>query len=228
MGKKKEDGKYTFEDKYQIIDAELEKRRYKWKLHAAAWLDFDDVKQIILIHLHDKWNLWNQTKDFLPWVNTVITNQIRNIIRNLYTNFARPCVTCSANEGDDRCRVYNKQCAQCPLYAYWEKNRKVAYDVKLPVSIENNLQKVYSIPGDDEDLEVKAKYIHERMREILTPIQYKVYHYLFIEGKSEEETAQLMGYKTSESHRQSGYKQIHNMHRIFVEKAKKIVFKELL
>jgi DNA-directed RNA polymerase specialized sigma24 family protein len=230
MAKPEKTSHKTFEENYPIINAELEKRRYKWRLHAIAWLDYDDVKQIILCHFHKQWEKWDQKKDFLPWVNRVITNQTINLIRNLYGNVARPCVSlnCAANEGGDSCRIYDKQCSRCPLYAYWEKHRKVAHDVKLPVSIENNEQQIYSMPGCDEDLESKANYVHERMKEILTPIQYKVYKYLIIDGKSEEETAILMGYKTSERHRQSGYKQIHNMHRIFVEKAKKIVFKELL
>jgi hypothetical protein len=215
-------------DKIAEIDREIEKRRPKWQLKAVAWMDFDDVSQILRIHISKKWMLWDQSKAFLPWLNTVITHQITNLLRNLYMNVARPCVTgCSANEGDDRCRLYQKQCSRCPLYAHWEKTRKIAYDVKLPLSIEDRSQEVFTIPGEDDNIEGKVEYLHKRMEEILTPIQFRIYKYLYIEGKDEEEAAQLMGYKTNEKKRQAGYKQIQNMRRIFVEKAKKIIYKEL-
>jgi RNA polymerase sigma factor (sigma-70 family) len=221
--------KLTFEEKYDVIVKEIEKRRYQWTLKAISWLDFDDVIQIILLHIYKKWDLWDQSKEFLPWLNTVITRQIINLLRNLYMNVARPCISlnCAANEGDNRCRLYGKQCAKCPLYATWEKTRKVAYDVKLPVSIEDHAEKVYELPGNDENIEGKAEYIHQRMKEILTPIQYKIYKYLYIDGRSETEAAQLMGYRTSEKHRMAGYRQIQNMKKIFVEKAKKIIYREL-
>ena len=45
------DKKQTYEDKFEIIDNEISKRYYKWHLHALAWLDFDDVSQIIRTHI---------------------------------------------------------------------------------------------------------------------------------------------------------------------------------
>src|SRR6478735_4891919 len=95
-----------FEDKYLIIEKEIEKRRHKWTLKAVAWLCFDDVKQLILIHIWKQFGKWDQDKEFLPWVNRVISNQIINLLRNLYMNMARPCISCCANEGEDRCRIY--------------------------------------------------------------------------------------------------------------------------
>lgn len=218
---------YLFEDKIEEINQEIEKRRYKWQLKAIAWKDFDDVAQEIRIHINDKWYLWDQRRAFLPWLNTVISNQITNQLRNLYMNIARPCVGCHANEGDDRCRIYDKQCADCPIFAKWEKTRKSAYDVKLPLSIENRLQEVYDIPEHDIDIESKTELLHSLMKDALTPIQYKVYNYLFIENKTEEETAALMGYKTGEKHRNPGYKQIQNMRKIILEKAKKVISKDI-
>ena len=58
------------------------------------------------------------------------------------------------------------------------------------------------------------------MEEILKPIEWKVYKYLYIENKSEEEAAKLMGYKTNEQGRSPGYKQIKNIKRIIVQKVK--------
>ncbi len=182
---------YIYEDKIAEIDKEIEKRRVKWQLKAVAWMDFDDVSQLLRTHIYKKWYLWDQKREFLPWLNTVITRQIINILRNLYTNFARPCISCSANEGDDRCRLYRNQCSDCPLYKKWEKTKKMAYNVKLPLSIEDKTEEVYTIPGEDDDLEGRAAHLHQKMREILTSIQFKIYKYLYIDGKSEEEVAEL-------------------------------------
>jgi len=215
-----------FKDKIVDIDREIEKRRHKWQLKAVAWMDFDDVAQELKIHLHKQWHLWDQSRAFLPWLNTVITNQIRNKLRNLYMNIARPCVSCAANEGEDRCRIYAKQCSACPLYKHWEKTKKRAYDVKLPVSIENHLLETSAMTSTDEEIETKAATLHERMRETLSPIQYKVYKLLYIDGKTEGEVAEAMGYKSSEKHRNVGYRQVHNMKKVILEKAKKIVLNE--
>ena len=70
----------NFEDNITIIDAEINKRRNLWTLSSIQWMDFDDVAQIIRIHLHEKWSLYNQDKPLVPWLNKVISHQIKNII----------------------------------------------------------------------------------------------------------------------------------------------------
>ena len=49
------------------------------------------------------------------------------------------------------------------------------------------------------------------MQEILKPIEWKVYGFLYIENLTEEQAAKKMGYKTSEKNRSPGYKQIKNI-----------------
>ena len=48
MPKKK---KPNFEDFIEQIDAEIRKRKSKWSLNSIAWMDFEDVSQIIKIVL---------------------------------------------------------------------------------------------------------------------------------------------------------------------------------
>jgi len=48
MGRPK---KIRYEDKVDIIDQELQKRKHKWHLNAIAWFDFEDVEQIIRFHI---------------------------------------------------------------------------------------------------------------------------------------------------------------------------------
>ena len=84
--------KIPYEDKKDIIDAELKKRRGKWFLNSVSWIDFDDVCQIIRAHIHKKWEQWDQTRALEPWLNRIISNQLKNILRNNYSNFSRPCL----------------------------------------------------------------------------------------------------------------------------------------
>lgn len=214
---------FSFEDKIDIIDVEIKKRKGKWTLKAVPSIDFDDVSQILRIHIHNKWYQWDQTRILEPWLNTLITNQITNLIRNLYGNFARPCLSCAANQGGDLCSLYSKQCDECPLFAYWQSHKKRAHDTKLPLPLEVHTQEVFSIPENNFDMDRKVSELHSKMKGCLTAMQYKIYKLLYIEGKDEDEVAILMGYKTNEKNRKSGYKQIPNVKKIILEKARKIV-----
>ena len=116
----------SFEESIHLIDEEIKKRRSKWNLTALAWMDYDDVSQIIRIHIHKKWDMYDPIKPLGPWLNRIISNQIKNLIRNHYGNYSRPCLRCAAAEGDSLCEIYQKQCSSCPLFAEWEKNKKKA------------------------------------------------------------------------------------------------------
>ena len=54
MGRKK---KIRFEDRIDIINEELAKRKGRWFLDSVPWIDYDDVAQIIRIHIYQKWKL---------------------------------------------------------------------------------------------------------------------------------------------------------------------------
>jgi len=216
--------KPSFESLIDVIDSEIIKRKNKWNLTAINWMDFHDVAQILRIHIHKKWHLYDHKKPLAPWVNHIISNQIKNLIRNNYSNFTRPCLKCAAAEGEDGCAIYTNQCNACPLYANWEKSKKNAHDTKLTLSIENHSQEINDMPMDHFNLEKTANNIHIKMQKVLKPIEWKVYQYLYIEGKDEEQTAKLMGYRTSEKNRIAGYKQIKNIKKIIIFKVKKHLY----
>jgi hypothetical protein len=216
----------TFEGSIKIIDGEIAKRRSLWNLSSIQWMDFDDVAQIIRIHINEKWPLYNPERPLVPWLNTVISHRIKNIIRDIYGNFVRPCLRCAAAEPDNLCKIYTSQCSRCPLYAAWEKSKKRAYEVKIPVPIENHLNHTECslIDGgynDTQEIDKQAAAIHARMKQVLKPIEWNVYNLLFIENLTEEEVAGKMGYKTSENGRKPGYKQIRNLRKTIMEKVKK-------
>ena len=83
--------------------------------------------------------MYDKAKPLAPWINRIITNQIKNLIRNNYGNFTRPCLRCAAAESTDLCTIYEKQCNTCPLYAQWEKTKKRAHDAKLPLALDNHV-----------------------------------------------------------------------------------------
>ena len=83
---------------YEVIDQIIKKRQAKWKLKAITWFDFEDIEQIIKLHIYNKWHLWDQSRAIEPWVNRIVTNQIRSIIRNHYSSFAKPCLSCPFNQ----------------------------------------------------------------------------------------------------------------------------------
>lgn len=213
--------KPTFEEVIGEIDNEINKRRAKWNLTALAWLDFNDVAQIIRIHIYNKWHLYNWPKPLAPWVNTIISNQIRNLIRNNYGNYSRPCLKCAAAESDNLCSIYEKQSNVCPLVANWEKTKKSAHDTKLPVSLENHTQEVFNMSHDAIDIERSSANLHDKMHKTLKPAEWKVYKLLYIDHCNEEEVAKLMGYRTSEIGRKQGYKQIKNIKKAIMVKVHK-------
>lgn len=216
--------KVTFESKISEINQEISKRRHKWSLTTLAWMDFNDVAQILRIHIYRKWNMYNPKQPLAPWINRIVSNQIKNLIRNNYGNYSRPCLKCAAAENDDGCNIYGIQCNKCPLYAKWEKSKKSAHDIKLPVALENHTQEVHNIIEDEIDIEKAAQNIHIRMRQVLKPIEWKFYELHYIQHKSEEDTAKSMGYKTSEKNRKIGYKQVKNLKKAIMIKVKKHLY----
>ena len=43
--------KVKFEDSIDIISEEIKKRKGKWTLTSIAWMDFEDISQILKIHI---------------------------------------------------------------------------------------------------------------------------------------------------------------------------------
>jgi len=224
----------TYEERSEIIDVELAKRRGKWFLHSVAWMDFDDVCQIIRAHIHKKWDQWDQSRALEPWLNRIISNQLKNILRNNYGNYVRPCVSCPFNQSKSPDKEQSSslcgftasglQCSECPLYAKWEKTKKDAYNTKMALALENHAHEVNAMPCESHwNMDDAIERIHHYMEQELSERKFKIYRMLFIEGRSDEEVGMEMGYKTSEKNRKAGYKQIKNLKKQFKEKAEKIL-----
>ena len=222
--------KIKYEDRHDLVVEEIAKRKSKWFLASLAWMDFDDVSQIICAHISAKWDQWDQSRPLTPWINKIISNQFKNILRNNYSNFVRPCLSCpfnlSCGQGDgNSCSFTNskEQDSSCPLYAKWEKTKKSAYNIKMAVSMEGQAQELQRIFDSSCDINSAEERLHIEMKKQLSPRHYRVYQMLFIEHRSEAEVAKEMGYKTSETGRSAGYKQIKNLKKQFKDRAKKLL-----
>jgi DNA-directed RNA polymerase specialized sigma24 family protein len=233
MAATKKPKKLKYEDQSLEIDAEIKKRRGKWFLDSLAWFDFEDVEQIIRAHIYRKWDQWDQIRPLRPWVNKIITNQMKNILRNNYSNFVRPCLGCPFNQsGPAKEGASGSLCgftssgmqdSSCPLYAKWERTKKSAYDIKMALTLENHCHEVHAMHDLSFNIEESQDRLNVYMEKILSAKQFTVYKLLYIENKDEEAVAQVMGYKTSEKGRKAGYKQIKNLKKVFKQKAQEIL-----
>lgn len=212
--------KERFEKSFHLINSEINKRKNKWTLSALNWIDFEDVSQIIRFHIFKKWELYDPKKPMLPWVNRIISNQIKNLIRNNYGNYARPCLKCAAAIGESGCRIYTSQNDSCPMYKSWSKTKKNAYDLKMAVSIEDHSFEINNQPCNSSDMQRASENLHIKMKEILKPIEWKVYELLYISNKSEEQVCKLLNFKYDKNAKTAYNKQLRNIQKSIIKKAK--------
>jgi len=116
------------------------------------------------------------------------------------------------------------QDSSCPLYRKWEKTKKQAYNVKITLSIDNHLHEVEkTYTESDQDIEQSIKKLVSELKKVLNKRQWQAFDLLFVKNLSDEEAAKEMGFKSSESGRKAGYKQIKNLKNILKDKAEKIL-----
>lgn len=230
--KKLKPKKVTFEDKYDHVIQKIESRKKSWFLSSSPWIDWEDVKQIISNHVYTKWGLWDQSRSLDPWLNRIISNQIKNLLRNTYGNFLRPCGRCPFNSGGsiDNINESNNTCSwtksgkqdtSCPLFKKWNKTKKHSFHINTASSIdtEDFQQKC----NNSFDIDIASKKLHKLMKQTLNEKQYTIYEMLYIKNLDINKAAEKLGYKTSERGRSAGYKQIKNFEKTFKNLAKKLI-----
>tara|TARA_Y100000592_G_C5480485_1_gene325159 strand:- start:3828 stop:4502 length:675 start_codon:yes stop_codon:yes gene_type:complete len=212
--KRKKNGDYTYEDFSEVIDAAIKRQQYKWRLNAVKWFDFDDVQQIIKLHISKKWHMWDQRRPLEPWIGRIISNQIRNLIRNHYGNYVNPCPDQnSIDHNPSTCKICQK----------WKKSKKVALELKIPLSTEDFVKEVSAREYLDFDFGSSLEKLNEEMRLRLSSIHYTAYKMLYFDKSSEEDVAKFMGYKISAQKRKLGYRQVKNLKKKFLQVAMEIL-----
>ncbi len=222
----------TFVERYTETCFWIDKRKRKWDLNV---LDWDDARQIILIKVNRQYSKYDPAKgQYSHWLNRVISNEIKNIWRDHYTSYSRPCILgCVFNTGGDSCSKTpsGRQCGECRLYRDWQRRKESHFNVKQTLPLESHSQEVHSAPSDFIDIEEKKKIIDAQMKERLTRVEYRAYRMLMIQHKTEEETARALGYRKkrgTKSKMWPGYQQTLALRHKFVELAKTIIEEENL
>ena len=167
--------------------------------------------------------LYDPKKKIEPWINTIISNQLKNLIRNNYGNYSKPCVRCGAAEANDRCAIYSEQCSACPLFAKWEKTKKAAFNLKRCQSTDENQNTIANREDESYTLEKNIQSLNEKMHLLLKPNEHKFYILFYLEKNTEEVVAKKMGFTTGEKNRKPGYKQIQNIKKNIIKKIKKAI-----
>ena len=219
--------KEAFEDKREDLDQLLLKYRPKWQLSALAWLDYDDVCQIIRLHIYNKWHLWDQSRPFKPWASMIISNQIKNLIRNNYTSFAKPCLRCQYNMGGTLCdwTKSGDQDRTCADFEKWKKKKERAYNIKLPLTLDDGVATLNTSSIKDQvDYKLSSGRLHELVMGQLSERHKAIYAMLYIDHKDETEVAKKFGFKGDSTKRKTiRYKQISNLKKKFYRIAIKIM-----
>lgn len=221
---KKKGNKKTYEDCSDIINLAILKQKYKWRLNAVKWFDFGDVEQIIKSHIAKKWHMWDQTRPLEPWIGRIISNQLRNLIRNHYGNYVRPCVNCQFARGEGCTKTLStKQDTSCGLFAKWFKSKRNGLELKIPLSTEDFSKEIQNRAYTNFDFDVALNRLDKQMKEKLSDIHYCAYRMLYFQKKTEEDVARYMGYKISPEKNKLGYRQVKNLKKKFLHLAIEII-----
>jgi len=223
----------SFEECLSVIDGEIYKRKGQVHLYLNDF-DFEDIAQIIRVHIYKKWHMVDEAQPLENWVNKIITRKIINFIRDNYTSVAPPCYKCPMNQGGSLCGFTpsGEQCSECPLYKKWTKAKQGGYNIKFASSLQEEdadnqtLQDKIIHNSSDIDWTTALKNLSTHLKSRLSKDLYFVYHFLYVLGKSDEELAVKLGFKTSEKNRVPGYKQIYNFKQRILIEAKKILDEE--
>jgi RNA polymerase sigma factor (sigma-70 family) len=191
----------TFDQRYESIVHEIEKRRKKWTLVSTS---FDDISQTILSRVYLNFHQFDAERgEFSHWVNVLISNTIKNCLRDLHYAHSRPCIQgkggCVFNTGNDTCSQTpsGKQCGQCLAYKLWEMRKKNHNAIEQTLPLENHIREVDSRPSDNVNIEGAKTVIDQKIQAKLNKHEWKLYKLLFIQNKEEREVGKIMKYKPS-------------------------------
>lgn len=207
--------KLTFEDCYDQIMDLIKKKRKKWILNDLGHMSYDDVTQQVLIRIFQKWHLYDQSKELIPWLNVVIDNKMQNIYRDEYGIYAKPCIGCANNQGDDLCSFTpsHKQCSECIQYKTWVIEKQRGFEIKLPQEYNEG---VHDSVDDSSIQNYDLTKIHNQVLELLNNSDKKLYTLIFIKNKKPKEIAKIMNYKQNESSAKAYIKKHENRLRKFI------------
>lgn len=222
--KKKLNNGLSFEDNIEEINRLISIHVTKWNLDAITYIDRDDIANIIRYHVYKKWRLYNSSKPLGNWLTRVITNRLKNLFRNHYYKFAKPCVAlkCEAYLGGEECRLFVKTCSECPLYKKWENEKKRNHDVNLTLTIEDHQNTVNSKPFEESNFDEQIAELKDKLQDVLSANEYHIFCALYLENKTEADLIKEMKF----SSKTEGVRQIKALKNSIVATVKTIIKNE--
>ncbi len=218
------DKKPAFEEVYDIIIQEINKKSHKWR-YQISYMDFNDVRSKIIIHIFKKWDKYDHTKPLHNWINKIISNQMFNIARDNYTIHLSPCSSCACNLGSQKCEIYGKtESPDCPLYEKWEKEKQSSFNINVPVSMENHSNEVNSKLCTNLDFDGLLNEVKEKAKIVLTKKEYILFDLLYLQKVNEKIITKKLHSKNQTLLAYN--KQIELLKKSILIKIKKIIFED--
>lgn len=193
--------KLTFDEVYPELERIVSSRRAAWTY--VSLMEWQDVAQELFIRLYRKYPQYDPTKGPLEhWANTLISNAFKNLRRDLYLRTAPPCIGggkangkhCAYNGGGESCSYTPSkiQCAECPLYAKWQREREAQHHAKSQVSLENHTQEVSNVQCDFVDIEGVRDWVYKTMLKELSRWEGRVFRLVIIKALPPAKVAEML------------------------------------
>ena len=106
------------------------------------------------------------------------------------------------------------------MYKNWVKTKKNAYDLKMTVSVEDHSYEINNQSAPQYNIQRAAANLHEKMKKILKPIEWRVYDLLYIQNKTEEYVCKNLEFKYDKKAKTTYNKQLRNIQKAIIKKAK--------
>lgn len=210
-----------------IIKSNIWKRKNSWNIPSLEW---DDVSQILILRVWTKFDKYSITKGpFEHWLNKLITNALNNLIRDKFSKYSRPCICgCTYNIGGDDCSFTksNKQCSECPLYKKWTIKKQQQFNMITSVSLEDHSNETYNVENDTANVDFSKHIIDDRLKELLSIHDFKIYKMMFIDHKSLEYIGKKMNLRLLPSSHIPGYQELLRLKRKFINLSREIISDE--
>jgi len=112
----------------------------------------------------------------------------------------------------------------CPDFAKWKKKKERAYNIKLPLALEEGIATGTATIRDFVNYDDSADKLHQLVMKQLSEKHKKIYYMLYIENIDENDVAKTFGFKADSVKRKNPrYKQIANLKKKFYNIALKIM-----
>ncbi len=229
MAKKKNNG-LTFEENIDEINRLIKIHTAKWSLDGIPYMDKEDVGAIIRSHIYKKFHLYDPNRPLGNWLTSVICSQLKNLYRNIYYKFTPPCLNaCPAylgknTNGEGECKIYGICSNLCGLYKVWEQTKKSAYNINLPVTIEDHSQEINSHPFDELDFDNQIEELKIKLVGRLSENDYNFFIGIYLDNKKEIDLIKEMKF----SSKTEGFRQLKIFKNHIVDTVKKVLREEEL